>query len=198
MSSQQKPPPPPGPPRLGAKLPPPPPSGSVEAGRVQTLEQMVRSINEKIQHAEVLNGGFTELKNKVNDIHTTQVKVEMEIKSIRAGEIQLKEKVDEINDAIYDPDNGIYRRINESVVLDKQRDEKLDRAVQELRNVQADIGPIEKTDEDLKKIAGEDLKELQSIVKTRQIIDRMFWIMATAFVGGGLKLLWDFIASWNS
>jgi len=159
---------------------------------------MVRSINEKIQHAEVLNGGFTELKNKVDDIRTTQIKMDMELKSVRAGEIQLKEKVDEINDAIYDPDNGIYRRINESVVLDKQRDEKLDLAVQELKNVQVDLAPIEKTDEDLKKIAGEDLKELQSIVKTRQIIDRMFWIMLTALVGGGVKLLWDFISSWNS
>lgn len=196
MSSQQKPPPPPGP-RPGTRLPPAG-SSTTEAGRVQTLEQMVRSINEKIQHAEVLNGGFTELKNKVDDIRTTQIKMDMELKSVRAGEIQLKEKVDEINDAIYDPDNGIYRRINESVVLDKQRDEKLDLAVQELKNVQVDLAPIEKTDEDLKKIAGEDLKELQSIVKTRQIIDRMFWIMLTALVGGGVKLLWDFISSWNS
>lgn len=197
MSSQQKPPPPPPGPRPGTRLPPTS-GGTTEAGRVQTLEQMVRSINEKIQHAEVLNGGFTELKNKVNDIHTTQVKMEMEMKSIRVGEIQLKEKVDEINDAIYDPDNGIYRRINESVVLDRQRDQKLEQAVQELKNVQGDLAPIEKTDEDLKKIAGEDLKELQSIVKTRQIIDRMFWIMLTALVGGGVKLLWDFISSWNS
>ncbi len=188
MSSQQKPPPLP---KSGTKLPPP----LDAAETIQTLEQMLRSINEKIQHAEILNGGFGELKNKVDAIHTTQIKMEMEIKSIRSGEIHLKEKVNEINDAIYHPDNGIYRRINESVVLDKQRDEKLDKAVQELRNVQTVIMPMEKTDEDLKKIAGEDLNELQTIVKTRRVVDRMFWVMATAFVAGGIKLLWDFIST---
>lgn len=171
------------------------PSKSVEAEKLQSLEEMLRGMNDKIQRAEILNGGFAEIKSQVNDIRHGQIKMEMEIKSIRVGEQALKEKIGEINDAIYDPDNGIYRRINESITLDKIRDEKFDKAATKIAKVEEMIAPIEKTEEDLKKIAGDDLKELQSIVKTRQVIDRMFWIMATALIGGAIKILWDLVVA---
>lgn len=191
---------------MSEKKPPfPPPGGHTrsaiipkslaETQKLQSLEEMVRSMNDKIQRAEVLNGGFTELKGQVNEIRHGQIKMEVEMKSIRAGEANLKEKIGDITDAIYDPDNGIYRRINESITFDKIRDEKLDKAIHKIDKVEEMIAPIEKTEEDLKKIAGDDLKELQSIVKTRQVIDRMFWIMLTALLGGGAKLLWDLIAA---
>ncbi|MFA6049660.1 MAG: hypothetical protein WC761_00415 [Candidatus Paceibacterota bacterium] len=188
------------------KKPPFPPIGksaiapprALETGKLQSLEEMVRAMNDKIQRAEVLNGGFSEMKAQVTDIRYAQIKMEAEVKSIRAGEASVKESIEEINDAIYDPDNGIYRRINESITYDKVRDEKLDKAVMKLAKVEEILAPIEKTEEDLKKIAGEDLKELQSIVKTRQIIDRMFWIMLTGLVGGGAKILWDLIAAVNN
>lgn len=48
---------------------------------------------------------------------------------------------------------------------------------------------------DLKKIAGDDLKELSTIVKTRQNIDRIFWILVSAILAGAGKMLWDLIAS---
>ena len=182
---------------LGAKKTalPPPPTDKESSNKLESLEEMIRSINDKVQKAEVLNGGFTELKSSVTDIRHAQIKMEAEIKSIRAHESNLKEKIEEINEAVYDPDNGIYRRINESMTLDKIRDEKIDKAIDKIAKVEEILEPIEKTEEDLKKIAGNDLKELQSIVKTRQVIDRMFWIMATALVGGGAKVLWDLIVS---
>jgi TolA-binding protein len=176
-------------------IPPPALSQKETVQKLETLEEMIRSINDKIQKAEVLNGGFNELKLNVTDIRHAQIKMELEIKSIRAQESQLKEKIEEINEAVYDPDNGIYRRINESMTLDKIRDEKIDGVIAKIAKVENILKPIEKTEEDLKKIAGNDLKELQSIVKTRQVIDRMFWIMLTALVGGAAKILWDLVAS---
>lgn len=168
---------------------------NAEAEHIQTLEEMIRAINDKVQKAEVLNDGFAELRSNVTDIRHTQIKMESEIRSIRAGEANLKNSITEISEAIYDPDNGLYRRINESLTMDKVRDEKFDKAVSKIAKVEEILAPIEKTEEDLKKIAGDDLKELQSIVKTRQIIDRMFWIMSTALVGGGAKVLWDLIVA---
>ena len=50
-------------------------------------------------------------------------------------------------------------------------------------------------DMDLKKIAGDDLRELSTIVKTRQNIDRIFWILVTAIIGGGAKVIWDLISA---
>jgi hypothetical protein len=61
--------------------------------------------------------------------------------------------------------------------------------------VQKTIDPIQKTDMDLKKIAGDDLKELSTIVKTRQNIDRIFWILVSAILAGAGKMLWDLIAA---
>lgn len=174
---------------------PPPRRDSVPSAHIQTLEEMIRAINDKVQKAEILNEGFGELKSDVMDIRHAQIKMESEVKSIRAHESSLKEKVEEINEAIYDPDNGIYRRINERIAIDKGRDEKLDKAVGSITHLGEMLKPLEKTEEDLKKIAGDDLKELQSIVRTRQVIDRMFWIMATALMGAGAKILWDLIAA---
>jgi len=175
--------------------PPAPKKEATDSAHLQTLAEMISAINDKVHKAEVLNEGFSELRANVTDIRHTQIKMESEIRSIRAGEANLKNSITEISEAIYDPDNGLYRRINESLTMDKIRDEKLDRAVTKIAKVEEILAPIEKTEEDLKKIAGDDLKELQSIVKTRQVIDRMFWIMATALVGGGAKILWDFIAA---
>lgn len=177
---------------------PPPRRDSVPSAHIQTLEEMIRAINDKVQKAEILNEGFGELKSDVMDIRHAQIKMESEVKSIRAHESSLKEKVEEINEAIYDPDNGIYRRINERIAIDKGRDEKLDKAVGSITHLGEMLKPLEKTEEDLKKIAGDDLKELQSIVRTRQVIDRMFWIMATALMGAGAKILWDLIVSLTS
>lgn len=164
---------------------------------LESLEEMIRSINDKLQKAEVLNGGFAELKEHVTNIRHAQIKIEAEIKSIRVHELTLKEKIEEINDAIYDPDNGIYRRINESMTLDKIRDEKIDKAILKIAKVEEILKPIEKTEDDLKKIAGNDLQELHAIVKTRQVIDRMFWIMTTALIGAGAKVLWDLLMAFN-
>ena len=179
----------------------PPSPREVDTGdsrRVQSLEDMIRAINDKVQKAEILNEGFGELKSNVTEIRHAQIKMEAEVKSIRAHENVLKEKVEEINEAIYDPDNGIYRRINERIAIDKQRDEKLDKAMGSINALGEVLKPLEKTEEDLRKIAGDDLKELQSIVRTRQVIDRMFWIMATALVGAGAKILWDLIVALNN
>ena len=174
---------------------PPARKESVQVEHVQSLEEIIRAINDKVQKAEILSEGFTELKSNVTEIRHAQIKMESEVKSIRAHENALKERVQEINEAIYDPDNGIYRRINESITLDKIRDEKIDKAVGGMSKVEEILRPIEKTEEDLKKIAGDDLKELQSIVRTRQVIDRMFWIMTTALVGAGAKILWDLVVA---
>lgn len=174
---------------------PPPRKETTQDEHIQSLEEIIRAINDKVQKAEILNEGFGDLKNNVTDIRHAQIKMESEMKSIRAHESALKEKIQEINEAIYDPDNGIYRRINESITYDKIRDEKIDKAVENMDKVKDILKPIEKTEEDLKKIAGDDLKELQSIVRTRQVIDRMFWIMATALVGAGAKILWDLIVA---
>lgn len=166
---------------------------SVDVSGLNALEQLLHEINNKLRAAEVLNGGFTEIKEKVSDISLAQIRVELELKNLQNRETSLKEKMDDINVAIYDPDHGIYHRINESITMAKIREEKLDKVSMQIDKLEAIITPIDMTDKSLKKIAGDNLQQIDSVVKTRKNLIRMFWIMTTALIAGALKIVWDFV-----
>lgn len=175
---------------------------SVERVKLEMLETLLKGISEKLHKAEVLNGGFdrmqkdmSSLREHVGEIRTEVLKVNVELAHVREQSGEFKKDLARIDEAIYHPDNGIYKRIHRSSDIEELRDKKIDQALEKIDAVQKTIDPIEKTDKDLKKIAGDDLKELSTIVKTRQNIDRIFWILVTAVLGGAGKFIWDAIVS---
>jgi len=175
---------------------------SVERVKLEMLETLLKGISEKLHKAEVLNGGFdrlqgdmASLREHVGEIRTEVLKVNVELSHVREQSGEFKKDLARIDEAIYHPDNGIYKRIHRSSDIEDLRDKKIDKALEKIDAVQKTIDPIEKTDKDLKKIAGDDLKELSTIVKTRQNIDRIFWILVTAVLGGAGKFIWDAIVS---
>lgn len=175
---------------------------SVERVKLEMLETLLKGISEKLHKAEVLNGGFdrmqkdiSSLRENVGEIRTEVLKVNVELAHVREQSHEFKKDLARIDEAIYHPDNGIYKRIHRSSDIEELREQKIDKALEKIDTVQSTIQPIQVTEQNLKKIAGDDLKELTTIVKTRQNIDRIFWILVTAIVGGGAKVLWDLIAA---
>jgi len=175
---------------------------SVERVKLEMLETLLKGISEKLHKAEVLNGGFdrlqgdmASLREHVGEIRTEVLKVNVELSHVREQSGEFKKDLARIDEAIYHPDNGIYKRIHRSSDIEELRDRKIDKALEKIDTVQNAIAPIQVTEQNLKKIAGDDLKELTTIVKTRQNIDRIFWILLTAVLGGAGKFIWDALVS---
>ena len=175
---------------------------TAEKLKLEMLETLIRGISEKLHKAEVLNGGFdrmqsdmASLRENVGEIRTEVLKVNVELAHVREQSGDFKKDLARIDEAIYHPDNGIYKRIHRTSDVEELREKKLDKALEKIDSVEKMVSPIEQTEKNLKKIAGDDLKELNTIVKTRQNIDRIFWILVTAIIGGGAKVLWDLISA---
>lgn len=146
-----------------------------EAGHDKLIELIDSGFRE-------LRENFLDIKTEVNSIHTTHVKIEEEIKIIKTDNQHLKEKVDKINDAIYEPDTGIYRRINENIFSYKIESEKLNDVEEKIGKLETAIIPIGHIEQNLKKIAGDNLEELYSIIKTKKTLNGILWIIITTAV----------------
>ena len=169
---------------------------------LEALETLLQNINVKLSKAEVLNGGFDRmqthlegLKQDVGEIRTEVYKVNVDLRSISMQNTEFKEDLGKVNEAIYHPDNGIYTRIQKTSSSQESRDKKMDTAIQKIENVEKIIIPLQRTDQDLINIAGKDLQELQNIVKTRAILNRMFWIMLAVIITGAGKSIWELVSS---
>jgi predicted nucleic acid-binding Zn-ribbon protein len=177
---------------------------TAERIKLEMLETLVKGISEKLQKAEVLNGGFDRLqedmsllRENVSEIRSELCKVNVELSNFKEQNIDFKKDLARIDEAIYHPDNGIYKRIHRSSDHEELREQKLDRALEKINTVEKMIEPLDDTEKKLKRIAGDELQELNTIVKTRQNIDRIFWILITAVIGGGAKVIWDMISAIN-
>jgi DNA repair ATPase RecN len=169
---------------------------------VTTVEALLNTISTKLAKAEVLNGGFDkmqkhleELKQDVGEVRTEIYKVNVDLRTITLQNTEFKEGLGKLNDAIYHPDNGIYTRIQKTASAQDSRDKKMDKALEKIDNVEKIIVPLQRTQDELTEIAGKDLQELENIVKTRAVINRMFWLMVVALLGAGGKGLWEFVAT---
>lgn len=159
--------------------------------RLSDIEDLLKSINDTVSSARVLNHGFDEIKDDLYELKESQIRSEMEIKSMRASEAVFRQKISDISELLYAPNDGIYAKISEHAINDKNFEDKLDSAIEKIDSIEQKIVPFEQTDRELKRITGENLNELGSIVKTKTTIDRMFWIFVSALLGVAAKLTWD-------
>lgn len=162
--------------------------------RLSDIEDLLKSINDTVSSARVLNQGFDEIREDLSDLKESQIRSEMEIKSMRSNEAIFRQKISDISELLYHPQDGIYKKINDNSLNDKIFEEKLDNAIQKIENIEEKIAPFEKTDKELKRITGNNLDELGSIVKTKETINKIFWIILTAFLGASVKIFWDIIS----
>jgi chromosome segregation ATPase len=162
------------------------------------LQQTVESIAKKIHGAPALNGGFDRML--------------VIVEHIREKQDDTTEKINKIHDDLYEPDDGLYARVKmvETVAADfakKQAehlatDEKtlvsLNESLKKLSEKDDDLGKKAETTLRLKKIAGEDLEKLESMIRVKSVWLNV-WSKAVWLLGGGIlaaigKTVWELIS----
>lgn len=155
---------------------------------------------EIIRRAPALNGGFDKLSDSISEIKNSNMELLYELQTVKAKQDNHTTKINEMQDALYDPDSGLYKRIsavlnevdfqqkNISLIKDKTS------LLESKNNIFAEkIGKIEQRHETLEKIAGENLEDLRSTISTKKNMLRVTWLLITGATAGIAKFLWDFI-----
>lgn len=147
-------------------------------------EDQLKKVQDTLDKAAVLNGGFDKVMLKLDHITEKQE--------------ETSEKVNKIHDTLYEPDKGFFARVKAIEVstdsINKKVNEHQEKGEALVEQVEKDEEKIDShavTTEKLKKIAGEDLQELASVMKIRKTFDKLFWLVLTG-VGTMIgKVVWD-------
>jgi hypothetical protein len=71
-------------------------------------DRMLEKLDQKLEDAHVLNGGFDHLMTKIEKIESVQEQLG------KHAEMTSK-KVDAIHEAIYDPEKGLYAKVKDTI-----------------------------------------------------------------------------------
>lgn len=148
-------------------------------------QEVLDDIHKKIIGSAALNGGFDALMFKIEKIEQNQE--------------QLVTKVDKIHDAIYDPQDGIFSKISEAN-LDTTN--KLNETEQKIIEVTEWRKQKVKEDTKLEAIADESSTKINSLeknvddlVKSKNLLTGVFRWVLVAIAGGSLTLLFKWLES---
>lgn len=158
-------------------------------GLIEDKYKQILEMQNKILSAPAMNGGFTTLLYKVENIEQSQEK--------------LVEKIDQIHNVLYEPDTGLYARLK-IIENDCASNETIDNIEKDLQEIKIWKSSEEKQSEkeDVKddinnKIILEhdsSIKEVQNYIKKYNSIAK--WILLT--FGGGIlslagKLIYEYV-----
>lgn len=167
---------------------------SVPPDDYNNLMMLLTQVNEKISQARVLNGGFDRLEKQVEDIKQMQQKFNADFENHVMNDERIESKIDRL----YDPEEGIYAKVNKTEVMMTQLTENMNRLSDADAKFSTKLERVDETGrtvalklEALQKITGEDNKDLSKAVKT----SKGFWKFAL-WAGAGIitavgKMLWD-------
>lgn len=133
-----------------------------------------------------------------NNLEKELMKVEFELTRIKEAQIEKDKAFESIREALYEPDKGLYRRVNVATeqveeqhkmirILEKKVATKHDTFDNRIRNVE-DVNKV------IVEITGPNLEGLRAVTEKKKKTDKLWWAMATAAIGGFAKLVWDIIS----
>lgn len=159
--------------------------------RLEALEKNVDAVLTKIKNARVLNGGFDTVFDEIQEIKAAQLRVEYEIKFLVESDNKYHKRISDITDLLYDPDDGIYKRIANATTGDEEAKKKLTQLEGKMAAIEVMLSDVSEISKDIKKIAGDDLGELKSIVGTKNMVNKLFIVLITAVAGSVGTFIWS-------
>lgn len=131
----------------------------------ELLEILVKKIND----SSALNGGFDKLCVMIEHIQDEQAK---------SGK-----KLDRVSDALYDPNVGLFSRVQaiESKLDNNIKD--LGKKCDELPTVKEEVQDLKKFQAAIESIAGKQLEELTALVNLRKRLANIYWALALSILG---------------
>jgi hypothetical protein len=148
------------------------------------LRDSIEKIQDKLDQSKVLNGGFDTMIYKIDNMQEKQ--------NITS------EKVEKIHEALYEPDEGFFARVktieHASNVFSSKLEEHQSADIQLFSDIKNSIKTSEEVsrfNNEVKKVAGERLENLEAAIKTNKMFDKLFWLMLTGVGATIAKFIWD-------
>lgn len=146
-------------------------------------QEVLDDIHKKIINSAALNGGFDALMFKIEKIECNQE--------------QLVSKVDKIHDAIYDPQDGIFSKINESSLDTSRRINETDQKLIEVsewkkQRIKDDAKFESYAEDSSNKILGLQ-RNVDDLMKSKNMLSGIVRWIIVALAGGGLTLLFKWL-----
>lgn len=159
------------------------------------LNEILETVRQ-IKNSPAMNGGFVNLVKSVEHIKNTQSNMATDVNTVMIKQEESGNKLKELHEALYDPDIGIYKRINDSISMGISQEDHLRRLDEQSEELQDEIGghsdrivELETTRNNLKEVAGERLEHLDSVVKMDKNTKKLFWAGVAAVGAFVLKEL---------
>jgi hypothetical protein len=161
---------------------------------------LLTSVQEKLD-SPVLNGGFDTLMLKVDNIEQSQVRSNSQIEHMTT-------KVDQVHEAVYHPDEGLFARVKKAELTRSDDVEKLDRDMLELKiwkdtSEKTNVKESE-TNEENNKLVNVRNAQLDELVKWKnRVCKTAKWVLVTLAGGSAtlmFKLIYDILSghvSWH-
>lgn len=159
--------------------------------RDKQIIELLASVQKTVQSAPALNGGFDRLVAKVDKIDVTQQ--------------QLVQKVDQVHECLYEPDEGLYTRIRD---IDKWRLSQVESAkevkqgledIRQLKtwreNIESQEAKTEKKIEKREEELDQALEELRDLKKWKDNASKFFWLIGASSAGVFIKAVWDIVGN---
>ena len=148
---------------------------------------------EIIKKAPAMNGGFVKLSDMVNQIQECNAKMLYELQVVKNSLESHTKKLNELQQALYEPDQGLYRRVRKALEENEQQTEDLESIGKETKILTQKVEAIEVKNNILDSVVGKDLKELRFAISGRKHMSKAIWAVALAAIGGFIKFIWDIV-----
>jgi hypothetical protein len=142
------------------------------------IMQRLDTLNERLDSSAVMNGGFDSLHTKIDLLDSSINNLGIEVKDIKI--------------ALYEPEKGVFAKLKSLELNTKHSETELQDNTQKLSALKA-FEDDSKTIQSLKKIAGDNLQDLEKIFKIANAINKLYWLLAAGVVGAVGKFLWELI-----
>lgn len=154
-------------------------------------DEILTEIRDTLKKAPALNGGFDKMTVKIDNIESKQQ--------------EINESLSEIKTALDSPKDGIHARL---LLLEKV-DENVEKTFKSLKETNESFTKdlkvsLSELDNDvlniktelivikqLKKITGDNLEELDGLVKFRKHFDKLYWLLVAGIVTSVIKIIFD-------
>ncbi len=157
---------------------------------------------ELIKKAPVLNGGFTKLSDAIHEIQECNTKVLFELQIMKTTLNTNTEKLSDVRQSLYDPDQGLYRRVTTALEVNDQQTEEIKEVTQKTEVLSKKVAIIETKNSlleaknpSLELVAGKDLSDLRETISAKKNFSKAAWAFAIAIIGGLIKVGWDILSN---
>lgn len=148
------------------------------------IEHLLKEIEKKLE-CSALNGGFDRLMSKVDAIEESQMTI--------------ANKVDELHDSIYDPDNGLYARLKEIEHEKEMQVSELDRKFDELKVIgifeeksKTEKEAVDKTNREL---LAKTATQLEDLIKWKDLVTSFAkWVIGSGAISASAKMLYNMLS----